>query len=498
MPVRRREVAVELLHASVVVCAAASIVVYAAVAITRMRYRFELEWLEGGSVEEVRRLVGGQPLYARPTIDFVPGNYPPLYFYVSAVVAKVFGVGFFSLRLVSFAASLGVFALIAALIRHETHTWWAGIVASGLYAACYRIGGAWFDVARVDSLFLLAVIASIYVVRITKSWPYVVLAALLVVLATFTKQNAVFVACGLFVYLLHRRRQWAALYGTLVSGLSLVATGVWNTVTHGWFWYYNYDVTGIHAVLTSRIAGFWLHDLLSHLALAVLVSGGYLVWLRVTNQHDALWFYLPVVASLVFPAWYVRIHDGAYANDVLPAYLALALLFGLGLHAFTRSPIKRTWRSGAAIVVLLAAVVQFALLRYNPVAQLPTAADEHAGQQLLSLLRHTHGDVLVADHPYYAALVGKHTFADSVWVSAVLDSNNRAAQRDVDRSFEAAVRAQRYGAVLLGPSARYVLAMAPDFDSYYRNATPAYFPPAALTPLTGGPVPLRTIYLPRK
>jgi hypothetical protein len=149
------------------------------------------------------------------------------------------------------------------------------------------------------------------------------------------------------------------------------------------------------------------------------------------------------------------------------------------------------------MTVLLAGIAQFAVLRYDPGAQLPTATDRHAGQQLLALLRQAHGDVLVPDHPYYAALVGKPTYADSIWTSAALESHNRTAQRDVDTSFETAVRAQHFGAILLGSSPAYVLNMAPDFNQYYRNATPTNFAPAALTPVTGGPVPLRTLYLPR-
>jgi hypothetical protein len=492
---RPADVVVRVLRVGVVVCAIASILVYLVVAVLRMRYRFELEWLESGSVVQVRRLVDGHALYVRPSITFVPGNYPPVYSYVSAAAAKVFGVGFLSLRLVSFAASIAVFVLIAVLVRYETRTWWAAVAASGVFAACYRIGGAWFDVARVDSLFLFLVIAGICVVRMARSWPPIALAALLVVLATFTKQNAIFVAVGLFVYLLHRRWRWAVLYGAVVGGLCVVATVSWNAVTHGWFWFYNYEVTGIHPIVTSRIAGFWFDDLLSHLALAVIVGASYLILAR--NTDGVLWFYLPVVTSLVLPTWYVRIHDAAYNNDVLPAYLGIAVLFGLGLHALTQLQVTRPWQRGIAITVLLAGITQFALLRFDPRAELPTATDQHSGQQLLALLGQAHGDVLVPDHPYYAALVGKSTYADSIWATAALESGNRTAQRDIDMSFEAAVRAKRFGAILLGSSPAYVLNMAPDFNQYYRNATPTDFAPADLTPLTGGPVPLRTLYLPR-
>jgi 4-amino-4-deoxy-L-arabinose transferase-like glycosyltransferase len=48
------------------------------------------------------RVLQHQPLYVPPQIAFIPFEYPPLYFWVSALVAKIVGIGFFPLRLVSF------------------------------------------------------------------------------------------------------------------------------------------------------------------------------------------------------------------------------------------------------------------------------------------------------------------------------------------------------------------------------------------------------------
>ena len=44
----------------------------------RFAYPFELEWLEGGSLIQVLRLLDGQPLYAPPSLDYIAFNYPPL------------------------------------------------------------------------------------------------------------------------------------------------------------------------------------------------------------------------------------------------------------------------------------------------------------------------------------------------------------------------------------------------------------------------------------
>ena len=51
-------------------------------------------------------LSAGHGLYVQPSLHYVPWPYPPMYFWTSAAVAHVTGVGFLALRLVSFTASL--------------------------------------------------------------------------------------------------------------------------------------------------------------------------------------------------------------------------------------------------------------------------------------------------------------------------------------------------------------------------------------------------------
>ncbi|MBL8716184.1 MAG: hypothetical protein JNL79_09325, partial [Myxococcales bacterium] len=62
------------------------LVLYVFVALRRLVYPFDLEWMEGGMVDQVRWILAGHKLYVKPSIDFVPFIYNPLYFYVSALV----------------------------------------------------------------------------------------------------------------------------------------------------------------------------------------------------------------------------------------------------------------------------------------------------------------------------------------------------------------------------------------------------------------------------
>jgi hypothetical protein len=129
------------------------------VAVRRIRYPFALEWIEGGLLDEMRWLLAGHNLYVRPSVDYVPFIYNPLYLWVCAGTAKVLGASFFTMRLVSLASSLGTFGLLYALVVEETGSSAAGVVGAGLYAATFRLTQQFMDLARVDALFVVLAVA---------------------------------------------------------------------------------------------------------------------------------------------------------------------------------------------------------------------------------------------------------------------------------------------------------------------------------------------------
>ena len=131
------------------IAAAYYLLLYLIVAAMRLGYPFELEYMEGGAVVQVQRILDGLPLYDKPSLRFVAYLYAPLYFYVSALRGLAFGNGFFTLRFVSYVASLGCFGFIFLIVRHRTASVFASFVAACLFAAEFAIAGAWFDLARV-------------------------------------------------------------------------------------------------------------------------------------------------------------------------------------------------------------------------------------------------------------------------------------------------------------------------------------------------------------
>ncbi len=171
--------------------ASSVIITYLFIAVSRLTYPFTVEWLESNSLVEVHRILAGQPLYQAPTAGYVPDGYPPLYFAVSAAAASVLGVSYLPLRLVSLVSSLACFAVLGRLVQRETGSAAAGTAAAGVFAAAYFATHTWFDVGRVDSLFLALSIGGLYAARWMRRTRGAIACGALLAAAALTKQTGI-------------------------------------------------------------------------------------------------------------------------------------------------------------------------------------------------------------------------------------------------------------------------------------------------------------------
>jgi len=400
----------------------------------------------------VQRVHTGHALYVQPSLHYVPWPYPPLYFWVSAGVAQATGVGFVALRLVSFAASLGTFAVIFAIVRSDARDRVAGLCAVGLFAATFRLTGAWLDIGRVDSLFLLLFLLAALVARRASSWRGGVAVGALVFLAFFTKQTALAAALPLLAWLLVRRpRVGASALGTsavLVVGSTLVM----NALSHGWYGYYVFGELGHQPLVSSAFIGFWVNDLWHPLGIALLVGVAGVLGRWTSGRGGKLRPDLPgldlvVVLGLLGASWVGRVHSGGSDDVLIPAAAGVALLVGHACAAVRRSPPR--WRLLATALLAGPLVVQLVQLRYPLSAQIPTAADRRAGDQLVATLRRLPGQVVVLDHPWYAAIAGKGTSAQGEAINEVLRSSDDRGRTALVGDLPGAIASPEIGAVVL-------------------------------------------------
>jgi 4-amino-4-deoxy-L-arabinose transferase-like glycosyltransferase len=191
-----------------------------------------------GSVLAMAQLLANGRSYFVDLRDypFLLGNYPPVFVGLTALSQVLFGPTLLAPRLLSLLASLGLLAVLLALLRHLLGDLCVALAFSALLVMPWFVT-TWAALARVDMTAIFFSFAGLAVVirrgPTLRAWP----ALVLFWLAFFTKQNAVLAPAAVLLDLLLGRdrrflRALAAYAGPLVAlfGALLLATrgGAWR------------------------------------------------------------------------------------------------------------------------------------------------------------------------------------------------------------------------------------------------------------------------------
>lgn len=436
-PPARRPRAPRAVQLAAALAGLAAIGVYLAVALSRLNYPFALEPLEGNSLIEVHRILAGQPLYPAPAAQYVPDGYPPLYFYVAAAVARVLGVSYLPLRLVSLVSSLACFALLGRLVQRETGNAAAGAGAAGVFAATYFATGTWFDVARVDSLFLALSVAGLYAARHMRGARGAVAAGVLLAAVALTKQTGLAECVAVLAVLMTGPRRRLACVAALTWGAVFGAATLTIWQTDGrWYLFYVFELMSEHSLTYNNIFWFWtaLATALGLAACAALIGAR-----RVPREL------LAGCAALAVEGYSALVHSGGTINDVLPAYLAVALLAGLALGSQVR------WAAVASGVLILTQSV-FLLAASHPSRAIPASADRAAGERLLAGMRALGGDISYPSEPSLSLLAGMAPAAHPGAVYDVLRGTDKPAIDSYRTSTERTAAARQFTIIGASPA----------------------------------------------
>jgi hypothetical protein len=434
---------------ALVVSASAILVgLYVLTAVQRMRYPFELEWMEGGSLEHVKRVLDGKPIYAAPSLEFSAFLYCPLYYYVSAPLCAVMGLGLFPLRLVSFLASLGTLALVFSIVRRHTNSLVPAALGAGLYASMFPTSGGWYDLARVDSLALFLLLVATRLVMAAPTRRHLALAGAALALSVLTKQSMLLVAPVLALRALHAGRlRGAALFATCFVGVAGVAMAALEVQSHGWFWYYAFEIPRSHTMQQREylITGYWTEEVLRATPIASTLAAIGAVQLGFRAPRDN-WFLPAFGSSLVLLSYVTRLHMGSYANDLMPGLASLAILASVGLYELQSNANWEKWG-----VTWFVGVVQLGTLAFSPAGFMPAKGSVAMGEKLVEWLRTTPGEVLVVQHPYLNTLAGKPSqchFMASVDIE-LSTRDERGGRARLRRQFEQALAQRRFAQIVV-------------------------------------------------
>jgi len=376
----------------------------------------------------------------------------------------ILGPGFFPLRLVAFIASMGCFVVIFQCVRAETHSVYAGFVSAGLYAATFRLSGAWFDIGRVDSLALFLLLAGMYLLRQNRTGWHDVFAGIVFTISFFTKQSALVVVVPMIAACIVTREKWRkGLFVTtfvLLTGCGILA---YDHFTHGWFSFYTLILPTHHRIDKPFIWWFWADDILKPLHVVVLFAIVFLGRIALDNGNKKsgdTFFHYMLFAGMVGSSWMARTHSGGYNNVLMTAYAGFSIFFGLGLNSMIdcfsgTAPENRAGgsreskRNGFKIVVYAMCIYQFGILVYNPSKQIPTNADIYAGEHLIRIMRAIQGEILLQNHGYYNRLAGKPTHIQSVALWDIMRCHDEEVTSRLKEEILQAIRQKRFAAIIL-------------------------------------------------
>lgn len=479
--------------------------VFLAVSLARFRFPYELEWLEGSSIEAARRLVAGRALYVPPTLEYVPPFYVPFFHYLAYPFALAAGV-FAGPRLLSILCVLGTFAILTIHVRRATGGAAAGWIAACTYAAFYPVCAGWFDLARVDSLFVFLSIAALHVVRFGGPIAGPAGGAALIALACLTKQTGVlwFLPVVPAAFLLRPRR--GLLLGALVVGFLGGATLLLDAIHDGWYLYYTRKLVSNLDLDPGRLLLFAGRDIALTCPLAVVLAvfairfrpgleaaeeardaGGGVGGLREASLDVAF------LAGGLIAAFPGRLHPGGDLNSLMPLYASLSLFCGL---AFGRAEDRRNANppdgSFAAFVPLIL-LMQFAMLARDPIRLVPRERDRIAYRALQERIASIEGEVFVPFHPCLASpRPGMHAHAIALFDVVRRDRAGEGPRMAAE--LREAFRERRFAAVVVGGSERL---FERDLERDYYRAEKLFEAWPDVHPRSGFPIRPAYLYLPR-
>ncbi len=431
-PWRRWRPRLELLTA---VLALVPIALFLAASLGRLGYPFPLEQLEGPMLLAAERVAHGLPIYVRPNFTFIPYMYAPTYYYVSGWAVRLLGPRFLALRLVSLLSTCASMAAMYIFVfldapgtRGRRHL--AALAGAGLYAAAYPWTREWFDLGRLDSLYILLLLLALLSTR----YLHPVFAAAIWTLAFLAKQTIFPVALIMLCVDWKRPRRLLLGVGSLLL-MTAACSRLLDHATNGWFWFYAFTVPRANADLLVRPAVFYLpSQLIAPFGVALLTIGMAWVWTRPSLANAATRFYLMAAGSLFALCWFLQAHGGATANTPMPAYAILAVIFGISF-ARLDAAFAVASRETARVFLLAAVAIPLVSWVYNPHDFMPRRDLVASQEDLISWLRVFPGDVFLPAHPYEGVLAGKQWHPDN----AALHDALRPDLPEVDKAVRAEI-----------------------------------------------------------
>lgn len=466
------------------------------VSLQRMGFPFEIGVMESTAAETSARILEGNSIYTEISPEWVPTKYTPLYYYVCAVLMRIFSVSLPMLRIVSLVSTIGIGIVFYRFLRRTGVEDFFSLAAVGLFFAAYSVLGNYYDLAQTDTFAAFLALTAILFSARGQKMINIVLSAVFVILAVFSKQSYLIVWILLMAHWYYHNKKFL-LYFVEVSGLLLIAGLFYLHVTSdGHFWLYTVVMPLKGDVLFMRLLTFWVLDVFWKFPFISLVSAASIFGLgrilligKVKESDSAM---MVMVAGFVIVALMNRLQVGELETGLLPAALAIAGLTSWSLQHFHVNEYGLGWIP--SIIVKSLVIFEFITLIYNPKPQMANLSDIDAGKRMIKTISEIPGDVLIPDHPFYGRMAGKETFFSASNLYQLMTFEEGKKGDYLPPVIKSSIEERRYDAIIIDePIDSWLMIIAP----YYRMSDRIFENPNALMTVAGERSRPQFIYLPQ-
>jgi 4-amino-4-deoxy-L-arabinose transferase-like glycosyltransferase len=392
-------------------------------------------------------LHGEQPYRAPDTLPFRSLVYPPAHEMALAGFLWIVGPSLYAARMFSLFCVLGAALTVGLTVRRHTKSLPASFFAGMLVICCYGLTGQWLEQVRSDALMLLLLALGTSLADRALSRNRMPLGGLIVLLlALFTKQVAIFAPAAVVFLLWFRSRRTAVIWAATFAACALAIFAAMEVWSGGWFAFYTIRVPFSAGMEFSKI------DLASTFFGAVWIAlwGALLVaipsgmWksagLGETSPGIALWAW--TLGGALVLSFVQSLKWGAALNAFVPLVPALAVLGGIALDAFLRRFKEPGW---GRVAVVAAALVQVAALSYQPM--IPSDADGKSQARIADWVSGAPGDVFVSVFSSQVYLHGKRYFGDDVTIGDLVRAGQWRGGQLIEK-----IRAGGFSVMILRPN----------------------------------------------
>jgi len=400
------------LIAAILSCLLLHLIVFLHTTLAYAQFPYEQKSVvEGVVVYNAWRYANGEQPYRDPTIaPFRSTVYPPVHeLLLAGVMMLLGGPSLVGGRVFSLACALGAIgvAWLATTSRARRRT--PALLGGAFLICCYGLSLQWLEQVRNDALLVLLISLGLYLAdRSAERERFPVGALVALLLATYTKQTALFAAAAVFVHLWFRNRRHAVLWALLFfvsAGVVLALMQFWSG---GWFAFYVIRVPVGVGLELRQIGHAVTFALVTLIALAAAAQRAVrLLMPGARRSGEAVWglaFFTGLPVCLL-----QSLKWGATMNAFLPLMPIVGILAAVSLDAALSRWDERRW---APVGALSLALIQVGILHYRPLV--PGRVHYEGQERIAHWVRTSPGDVLVSGFSSQAYRNGKRYWGDPV------------------------------------------------------------------------------------